>query len=255
VQHFFLLRVLLREWAKGGNGGEVDPIVSAFEGPLLTVGMELELVGGQALSALCAAGMTKIQVSFVVDMDYMLLCQPAEKEKAGVHVVRLVTSLRHQEAFINQHHNCVLHIILRSTTKPHAACRRLKITSTSTSPRDRPLWNLTLLFPTREQCTAAHTHLETSRVRSAFSRGLRVKTTCIHLPLSHTPPCPCPPPPHRLGYDRGPLLHYFSTCRRMWTPKMARVQVLLEPFPCRQSRSHQRPSPHDPLPVLLLVIN
>jgi hypothetical protein len=180
VQHFFLLRGLLREWAKGEREG-LDPIASVFEGPSLTIGTELELVGGQALSALCAAGMTKIQVSFVVDMDYVLLCQPTEKEKAGVHVVRLVTSLRHQEAFINQHHNCVLHIILRSTTKPHAACRRLKIASTSTSPRDKPLWNLTLLFPTREQCAAAHTHLETSRVRSAISHGLRVYAACIQL--------------------------------------------------------------------------
>jgi hypothetical protein len=54
------------------------------------------------------------------------------------------------------------HHPLRSTTKPHAACRRLKITD---APREKPLWNLTLLFSTKEQCADAQTHLETSRVR------------------------------------------------------------------------------------------
>jgi hypothetical protein len=68
-----------------------------------------------------------------------------------------------------------MHIVIRAAAQPHAAARRFKLTSvapatpTSTilqNGRDKPLWNITLLFVMgAEQCASAAKHLQDARVR------------------------------------------------------------------------------------------
>jgi hypothetical protein len=72
-----------------------------------------------------AVGTKRVQLFFVVDPTALMLVQ-RHPDRAGHAQVVMAVPLRHQEAFLNRNNVCVLHITIRSMTRPHASCRRLK---------------------------------------------------------------------------------------------------------------------------------
>lgn len=64
------------------------------------------------------------------------------------------------QAFLNRNNACLLHVTIRSPTRPHAAARRLSYPSESGF---KPLWVVSLLFLDAIQCARAWKHLDTRR--------------------------------------------------------------------------------------------
>jgi len=149
--------------------------------PVMKLNSNIYMKDREVLPCTCAVQGQKLKLYLVIDHVMLLLVEKHPTDALSA-VLRMLISLRHQEVFQNKNNPCVLHITLRSFSKPHASCRRLR-TNDATSPsipgfhtRDKPLWNLTLLFNDQMQCINAKKHLDSTRES--------LKSQCIQSMLS-----------------------------------------------------------------------
>ena len=82
------------------------------------------------------------------------------------------------QPFIDRSNPCVLHVTLRSSTRPHVSCTMLKGTNA------RPLWTLTLFVADKAQCTAAKSHFQLARESSRRSLMAQITRILPNLPFS-----------------------------------------------------------------------
>jgi hypothetical protein len=101
----------------------------------------------------------KQHLFFVVD-EWDLLLVELQQNKPGTAIVQLRQSLTHAEGIVNRNNGCLVHVVVRSTSKPHSSARRLPYAGEQLW---RPLWALALLFLDAVQAARALRHLESRR--------------------------------------------------------------------------------------------
>jgi len=111
-------------------------------------------------SGLPASAKRKIHLFFVMDPHDVMLVELQQK-KPGIATVKMLQSIRHQEAYLNRNNACLLHLVFRNPTRPHPCARRLTFAHDSCF---KPLWCLSLLFLDALQCAKAWKHLDARRL-------------------------------------------------------------------------------------------
>jgi len=182
VQALILIRNLLLQFTN-----KVDSLLPfTFDhGSSLTAKSVLDLSETFQESVSCTLAVlsgvsSKLLVQFVIDPDVMLLTT-RHPTRLHLSVIEIIVSFSLCEAFLHRHDGRILHITIKSQTRPHPACRRLKLgqqqkitnNSSATSADEDltnelihiPIWNLTLLFEHTDDTMIVKRHIDSCRQR------------------------------------------------------------------------------------------